>query len=501
MEQGTPPATNFGELVWTSNGGVLFIGQEDGSTSNTVAIAGRRFPGTLTANQAIVVDSGSFINALKVGNSTINLSVNSTAIKVMNSTSNTTWTIPTSAQFTDGNYYLNANGSWVQVVTSGTPGGANTQVQYNDSGAFSGSPGFTFDEATNNVTIANTLTVPLIQGNTTLIGNSTVNNILSTGNSTVTEVKVTSSVANVQSATIALAGTTTTITSNLVVTDTTVTVTSNTQLYKSNSTIFAANIFGNSTTTHVTFQGHVMNVDSTNTFIRGTNMSVTSNATFSANLAASGALTNLTSANVNVGGTDLNVTANANFTAGFTAVNGTFSGDLLVNGSLVTLNVATISVEDSMIELAINNGTANTIDIGMYGQWGNSSVTQFGGLFRDASNSGIFTLFKDLEVEPTTTVDTANNTFRLGTLLAVLDSGGALFANSTKISILAGSLTSDLTVPDGGTGVSVFANNGVIYGQNAAALAVTAAGAQGKVLQAGASGVPVFDDIDGGTFT
>lgn len=58
------------------------------------------------------------------------------------------WTFPTgpgtSGQVlqTDGN----GNLSWVaQSGGGGTPGGANTQVQYNNGGAFGGSAGFTFD--------------------------------------------------------------------------------------------------------------------------------------------------------------------------------------------------------------------------------------------------------------------------------------------------------------------------------------------------------------------
>jgi len=47
---------------------------------------------------------------------------------------------------------------------NGTPGGSNTQVQYNDSGSFNGSPYFVFNEETKNVTIggnliANTFTI------------------------------------------------------------------------------------------------------------------------------------------------------------------------------------------------------------------------------------------------------------------------------------------------------------------------------------------------------
>ena len=40
---------------------------------------------------------------------------------------------------------------------NGSPGGSNTQVQYNDNGSFNGSAFFTFDEATNNVQVAGNL--------------------------------------------------------------------------------------------------------------------------------------------------------------------------------------------------------------------------------------------------------------------------------------------------------------------------------------------------------
>ena len=59
----------------------------------------------------------------------------------------------------------------------------------------------------------------------------------------------------------------------------------------------------------------------------------------------------------------------------------------------------------------------------------------------------------------------------------------------------------DLTVANGGTGRSSFTDNGVVYGDGANALDVTAAGSQFDILQAGAGGVPVFSAIiDGGTY-
>lgn len=60
-------------------------------------------------------------------------------------------------------YVLSTDGlgnlEWVEGGSGngGNPGGSNTQIQYNDSGAFNGSPFFTFNEVTNTVTIAGNL--------------------------------------------------------------------------------------------------------------------------------------------------------------------------------------------------------------------------------------------------------------------------------------------------------------------------------------------------------
>lgn len=58
----------------------------------------------------------------------------------------------------------------------------------------------------------------------------------------------------------------------------------------------------------------------------------------------------------------------------------------------------------------------------------------------------------------------------------------------------------DVPVTDGGTGASSFTTNGLLYGQGSSALAVTAAGTEGQILQANASGVPTFGGIDCGLF-
>ena len=57
-------------------------------------------------------------------------------------------------------------------------------------------------------------------------------------------------------------------------------------------------------------------------------------------------------------------------------------------------------------------------------------------------------------------------------------------------------LGTDLTVANGGTGVSTLADKGILYGQGASAILATAAGTEGQLLRAGASGVPAFSTIN-----
>jgi len=63
----TPASLANGELAYTANGDALFIG----SNGAVVAIGGKRNPGTLTANQALVANATSYLDAIKVANATI----------------------------------------------------------------------------------------------------------------------------------------------------------------------------------------------------------------------------------------------------------------------------------------------------------------------------------------------------------------------------------------------------------------------------------------------
>jgi len=62
-----PTGLANGELAYTANGEILFLGHPDGSTGS-IAIGGRRVPGTLTANQALVANSTLGIDKVIVAN-------------------------------------------------------------------------------------------------------------------------------------------------------------------------------------------------------------------------------------------------------------------------------------------------------------------------------------------------------------------------------------------------------------------------------------------------
>ena len=100
----------------------------------------------------------------------------------------------------------------------------------------------------------------------------------------------------------------------------------------------------------------------------------------------------------------------------------TVTGNLEVQGDTVTQDVATMQVEDPLIKLARNNTSSYSVDIGFYGAYDTSgSQDLFAGLFRDANNSGKFSLFTDLQAEPTTTVNKSGTGYTVATLIANIE--------------------------------------------------------------------------------
>ena len=108
------------------------------------------------------------------------------------------------------------------------------------------------------------------------------------------------------------------------------------------------------------------------------------------------------------------------------------------------------------------------------------------------------------------TVDTTNDTIRVhdGSLAGGhrLAKYSELFANlddatltgNTTITTLI--LSNVIGIEYGGTGLTSFTENGVMFGANTSSLSF-ATGTGGQVLQINANGTPSFDVLDGGTFS
>lgn len=105
-------------------------------------------------------------NVLSVPSITSNTTVN------FSSTSNVSLGSISNVHITGGlnGYVLQTDGSghlsWVAQTGgggNGTPGGSNTQIQFNSSGAFAGSPYLTFNDSTNTMTVAGNLVANTFQ--------------------------------------------------------------------------------------------------------------------------------------------------------------------------------------------------------------------------------------------------------------------------------------------------------------------------------------------------
>ena len=132
------------------------------------------------------------------------------------------------------------------------------------------------------------------------------------------------------------------------------------------------------------------------------------------------------------------------------SINGnvTIGGNLTVSGTTTEVSSTTINVADPLLSLATNNDSADAVDIGFYGLYDTSgSQDLYSGLFRDASDSGKWKLYKDSQAEPTTTVNTGATGHATGTLVANIE--GNLTGD------VVGDLTGNVTGNASGTAATV----------------------------------------------
>jgi trimeric autotransporter adhesin len=534
LTNATPVGLANGELAFTANGDILFIGSPNGSV---VPIGGARTPGVLTANQALVANTTSGIDKILVAN-----------------------LVPTqiwaNGNFGSNGQLLTSNGSsiyWQTLPDSVV--GSNTEIQFNDSGVLGSDADFTFNKSTNTLTVgASTINSTSFSG--------TANNALNLGGLAAVDYQTTAGLAanvatltannstNLNGQPASFYTNATNLATGTVPTARLGTGTANAQTflagdqsYKTAVTSVASGnglsggpIFSTGTLSVQAGDGIVSNtagvsvlagtgvtVNSTGIHI-GQAVDTTSNVTFAnvvtANLSVTGSVSsNLmpsTSNTFHLGNTTIRWAqvhaANVHGVTGIFDGNVEVSGDLIVAGNLVTTNVSSVIVSDAKILLAANN-PGDILDIGFSGTYTDGgSTVRHAGLFRDASDNGVFKFFANTTQDLTgnNVVDIGATGYTTAILETFLKSSG-LATNSTSVNITANStvsvgfvantlsLTTALPATSGGTGINTYANSDLLVGSTGNTLTKLSLGADGLVLQSNGTAL-VYDSLDGGTF-
>jgi hypothetical protein len=376
-----------GELAFTSNGDILFIGSPNGSV---VPIGGARTPGVLTANQALVANTTGFLDQIKVATANIG------AIYANGS-------VGTPGQM------LASNGSslyWSTVGASVT--GSNTQIQFNDGGSLNATVGFTFDKTTNTVSIGSatvnstnytgTANFALGANNANNLGGySATSYVRTSGNYVISGNNVFTGAQTSFGDTVKFgSGSYLTINMQSIAT----------------GSINMGNAYSNTVVGFgsATFYGTIFGA---NTY--GVNTSISANGlSVGANVVAN-------STQITVGNTSLYTSINSTAvntssinTSGNASIGGslTVAGDLTISGNVTTINANNLSIVDNMIYLNSNSINSNP-DIGFAANY-NDGVYHHTGFFRDHT-TGVWKVFDGYLPEPDASpfIDQSNNSFNI----------------------------------------------------------------------------------------
>lgn len=455
------------------------------------------FGGVVNATGVNVGANVSLSNTnLNVGNTTVNASVTSTSISIGNTTINTA--ISATGIDTDGTLTVAGLSTFANISSGNTT--VTGFINVSSYGTFGGTVNATAINVGANVNLTTT---------SISVGNSSVNTRIEAGNLFLngTTLVIGNTATNTTiTGTSLTSGGLTTVSNNLVVSGS----------VNATSINVGANV--NLTTTSLNIGNSSINTNITSTAVNIGALATVSNnlvVTGSANTGphnVAGNVSPTVSVTHNLGTPSLlwqNVYSNT-IISNYGTINNdlTVSGNLTVSGSLVSVNVSTLSIIDPLIELGSNNNSTDVLDLGFYGNYG-STGTKYTGFFRDATD-GVYKLFSELTLEPTTTVDTTNTSYTIATLQSYLSSG-ALVSNSTTVTVTANStinvnftansitLTTALAATDGGTGYDTYTSGDILVANSGNAFTKLGIGAEGKVLQV-TSGALVYGDLDGGTF-
>ena len=524
-----------GELAFTANGNVLYIG--DPNDGSSIRIGGQMVPGTLTANQALVANSTSGIDNVIVANLAANSiyangSSGVSQLLASNSTGGAYWidqgaiSINVNATYTWTNVHTfnaNLNGNTVNAVsfTSGSDFTANSTLV----NAIAIAIGSNF---TANSTVVNAASINVVnQVNTATFFANTSANVGANVYANTSAVQVGNDSVNtvITAGSISLSGAT--------INATNYTGTANNASYLGGNAAanFVQNTDSRTMSGNLYFSGANIGFGGANLNITGTNTYITANININGLQFTSAANTSLTGANLSIAGTNTAISSNlyvsgansyfsGNVTIGganivatsahLAVADATISGNLTINGTLTTVNTNNLVVRDNMIQVASNNISSDSLDSGFYVTSNTDGITRFSGLARfygdSTASNPVFRLFTTA-TEPTTTVSSST----LGTLKAYLDSAG-LISNATSVAITANSslnvaitanslsLTTALVATSGGTGQNTYSNGDLLVGNTGDTLTkLSLSSTVGHVLQSNGTAL-VYDILDGGTF-
>lgn len=481
-----PSNIKTGELAYSyvagtqaNNGDRLYVGTgtESGGVASAVDIIGGKYftslldhvHGTLTASSAIITDSSNKINMLNVDN----LKLDGNSVTSTNTNGNINIDPSGSGKTVLHNVYINGDSDSLSEFIYDTVGGAVT-----------GGTGITVSNNdganTSTVNITNTAVTAASYGSATQIPTFTVN---AQGQLTA------AGVANVATA-LTVDGDSGTGGVDLLNDDLQV-------LGTSNEIETAVSKVGTDVKVVIGLPNNVT---------IGNNLNVSGSADITGTLVVDG--------NVTLG----NAAADTVQTSG----NLTVGGDLTVNGTTTSVNSTVVSLDDPVLQLADNSGTAvDGLDRGVRFKYGDGSVVKEG-FFGLDHQTGRFVFTKDEDLSGGEDASapwhdaqfgglyagnvqvgtSSDNTITTGTGNLILNSAGGTIDINDNVDI-SGSLVlgTDLAVTHGGTGLSSFTGNGVFI-SNASGNAISfLTGTTGDMIQFNSSGNPISSAvIDGGTY-